>query len=83
MVGKRFDTWFLVADAERLLSLERQPDCGELEEIAWVDFDEAQALPLPSVTRVMIKESVERMKDPSRPKPFLRFRAGGMKPGHL
>jgi 8-oxo-dGTP pyrophosphatase MutT (NUDIX family) len=83
MVGKRFDTWFLVADAERLLSLERQPDCGELTEIAWVDFDEAQALPLPSVTRVMIKESVERMKDPSRPKPFLRFRAGGMKPAYL
>ncbi|WP_366075867.1 NUDIX hydrolase [Phenylobacterium sp.] len=83
MVGKRFDTWFLVADAERLMSLERQPDCGELEEIAWVDFDEAQALPLPSVTRMMIKESVERMKDPARPKPFLRFRAGGMRPAHL
>jgi 8-oxo-dGTP pyrophosphatase MutT (NUDIX family) len=83
MVGKRFDTWFLVADAERLMSLERQPDCGELEEIAWVDFDEAQALPLPSVTRMMIKESVERMKDPHRPKPFLRFRAGGMRPTHL
>jgi 8-oxo-dGTP pyrophosphatase MutT (NUDIX family) len=82
-VGKRFDTWFLVADAERLMSLERQPDCGELEEIAWVDFDEAQALPLPTVTRMMIRESVERMSDPSRPKPFLRFKAGGMRPSHL
>jgi len=83
MVGKRFDTWFLVADAERLMSLDRQPDCGELEEIAWVDFDEAQALPLPSVTRMMIKESVERMKDPARPKPFLRFRSGAMRPAYL
>ena len=83
MVGKRFDTWFLVADAERLMSLERQPDCGELEEIAWVDFDEAQALPLPTVTRMMIRESVERMRDPHRPKPFLRFKAGGMRPAHL
>ena len=82
-VGKRFDTWFLLADAERLASLERQPDCGELEEIAWVDFDEAQALPLPSVTRMMIKESVERMKDPTRPKPFLRFRSGAMRPAYL
>ena len=82
-VGKRFDTWFLVADAERLMSLDRQPDCGELEEIAWVDFDEAQALPLPSVTRMMIRESVERMKDPARPKPFLRFTAGAMRPAHL
>ncbi|MFC3069775.1 NUDIX hydrolase [Phenylobacterium soli] len=82
-VGKRFDTWFLVADAERLMSLDRQADCGELEEIAWVDFDEAQALPLPQVTRMMIKESVERMRDPNRPKPFLRFKDGGMRPSHL
>lgn len=83
MVGKRFDTWFLMADAERLISLDRQPDCGELEEIAWVEFDEAVALPLPSVTRMMIREAVERRKDPARPKPFLRFRQGAMKPVHL
>ena len=79
-VGKRFDTWFLLADAERLVSLDRQPDCGELEEIAWVDFDEAQTLPLPTVTRMMIKEAGERMTDPSRPKPFIRFKDGGMRP---
>jgi 8-oxo-dGTP pyrophosphatase MutT (NUDIX family) len=83
-VGKRFDTWFLLADAERLMSLERQPDCGELEEIAWVDFDEAQTLPLPTVTRMMIKEALARMHDPSRPKPFIRFRNGaGMRPETL
>jgi 8-oxo-dGTP pyrophosphatase MutT (NUDIX family) len=79
MVGKRFDTWFLMADAERLTSLKRQGDCGELEEIAWVEFDEARALPLPSVTRMMIGEAAARMKDPARPKPFLRFRQGAMK----
>jgi 8-oxo-dGTP pyrophosphatase MutT (NUDIX family) len=83
MVGKRFDTWFLLADAERLVSLERQGDCGELDEIAWVDFDEAQALPLPSVTRMMIKEAVARMADPARPKPFMRFQAGAMRPAYL
>jgi 8-oxo-dGTP pyrophosphatase MutT (NUDIX family) len=82
-VGKRFDTWFLLADAERLMSLDRQPDCGELEEIAWVDFDEAQALPLPTVTRMMLKEAVARMDDPSRPKPFLRYKDRGMRPTHL
>lgn len=82
-VGKRFDTWFLMADAERLTSLERQADCGELEEIAWVDFDEAMGLPLPAVTRMMIKEAVERMKDPSRPKPFLRYKDKGMRPVSL
>lgn len=81
-VGKRFDTWFLTADAERLVSLDRQADCGELEEIAWVDFDEAMALPLPAVTRLMLKESVLRMDDPNRPKPFLRYKTneGGMRP---
>lgn len=82
-VGKRFDTWFLTADAERLSSLERQADCGELEEIAWVDFDEAMALPLPTVTRMMIKEAVARMEDPSRPKPFLRYKDRGMRPSAL
>jgi 8-oxo-dGTP pyrophosphatase MutT (NUDIX family) len=83
MVGKRFDTWFLMAEAERLISLERQPDCGELEEIAWVEFDEALALPLPSVTRMMIKEAVARLEDGARPKPFLRFKKGAMRPQHL
>lgn len=82
-VGKRFDTWFLLADAEKLTSLERQADCGELEEIAWVDFDEAQALPLPTVTRMMLKEAVLRMDDPHRPKPFMRFRQGAMRPDKL
>ena len=73
-IGKRFDTWFLMAEADRLVSLDRQPDCGELDEIAWVDFDEALDLKLPTVTRMMIKESVERLKDPTRPKPYIRFR---------
>lgn len=82
-VGKRFDTWFLTADAERLTSLDRQPDCGELEEIAWVDFDEAMGLPLPAVTRMMLKESVLRIQDPGRPKPFLRFRDNAMQPTAL
>jgi len=74
MVAKRFDTWFLLADAERLMSLERQPDCGELDEIAWIDADEAVGLELPMVTRVMVKEVHERMRDPSRGQPFMRFR---------
>ena len=83
MVAKRFDTWFLTAEAERLISLERQADCGELDEIAWVDFEEALKLPLPSVTRTMLKEAVLRMEDPTRPKPFFRFRDGAPKAGFL
>ena len=47
------------------------------------DFDDAMSLPLPSVTRMMIKEAAERTKDPSRPKPFFRFKDRAMRPGVL
>lgn len=83
MVAKRFDTWFLMAEAEHLMSLERKADCGELEEIAWIEFDEALKLPLPSVTRTMVSEAVERLADPDRPSPFFRFTAGQAKWGQL
>ncbi len=82
-LAKRFDTWFLMADAERLVSLDRQPDCGELEEIAWVDFDDALGLELPMVTRTMIKEAILRLEDPERPSPYMRFGMKGAKLGHL
>ena len=75
-IGKRFDTWFLMADAERLISLERQPDCGELEEIAWFELEEALELPLPAVTRAVIQETRERLDNPNRPIPYMRFRMG-------
>jgi len=80
---KRFDAWFLMAQAEHLISLERQPDCGELEEIAWVDFEDALSLPLPSVTRMVIAETAHRLTEPQRPSLFMRFRAGMMQQSHL
>lgn len=83
VIGKRFDTWFLMAEADRLLSLQRQPDCGELEEVAWMAFDEALDLNLPSITRTVVKEAVLRLEDPERPRPFVRFRKGAMRPEHL
>ena len=74
-VGKRFDTWFLIAEADRLISLARQADCGELDEIAWVGFDEALDLKLPNVTRFVLSEAVARLADPHRPRPFLKYGA--------
>jgi 8-oxo-dGTP pyrophosphatase MutT (NUDIX family) len=71
-VGKRFDTWFLIAEADRLMSLDRQADCGELDEIAWVGFDEALDLKLPNVTRFVVSEAAARLADPHRPRPFLK-----------
>jgi 8-oxo-dGTP pyrophosphatase MutT (NUDIX family) len=82
-LAKRYDTWFLMADAERLISLEPQPDCGELEEIAWFDFSEALDLKLPMVTRSVITEVMARLEQPERPIPYMRFRAGATKPREL
>lgn len=76
MSKKRFDARFFLAEADRLVSLERQPDCGELDEIAWVELDEALKLDLPSVTRFVLREIPQRLADPDRPVPFLRFQRG-------
>jgi 8-oxo-dGTP pyrophosphatase MutT (NUDIX family) len=73
---KRFDARFFMAPAEALISLERLPDCGELDEIAWVDLDEAEALDLPNITRFVIQELALRLDDPDRPAPFMSFRGG-------
>jgi 8-oxo-dGTP pyrophosphatase MutT (NUDIX family) len=80
---KRFDARFFVADAKHLMSLERQPDCGELDDIAWVDLDEAAALDLPSVTRFVLSEVPLRLADSSRPVPSLEFRRGRQQLRHL
>jgi 8-oxo-dGTP pyrophosphatase MutT (NUDIX family) len=73
---KRFDARFFLADAARLLSLERSADCGELDEIAWLQLDEALALPLPSVTRFVLGELPLRLLDPTRGAPALSFLRG-------
>jgi len=70
---RRFDARFFMAEADALLSLERRPDCGELDEIAWVSLDEAVELDLPNVTRFVVREVGERLKGPDRPIPFMRF----------
>lgn len=71
--AKRFDTRFFLAPAEALLSLEPQSDCGELDEIAWLDIDEALGLGLISVTQFVIQDIAERLTDPSRPAVHLRM----------
>ena len=82
MVPKRYDARFFMADAENLLSLERQADCGELDEIAWFELEEALALDLPTVTEFVLKEIPLRLVDGGRPIPDWRMRRGrrGMTP---
>ena len=71
---KRFNARFFMASAEALVSLDRQPDCGELDEIAWVDLEDALALDLPGITRFVIQELPHHLADASRPAPFTQFR---------
>lgn len=73
---KRFNARFFMAPAEALISLDRLPDCGELDEIAWFTFDEALELDLPGITRFVIQELPHRLEDPLRPAPFTRFLRG-------
>jgi 8-oxo-dGTP pyrophosphatase MutT (NUDIX family) len=80
---KRFDARFFMADAEALVSLERAPDCGELDEIAWVDLPEALALDLPNITRFVLGDLVQRLNDPDRPIPSMRFERGARRLEHL
>jgi 8-oxo-dGTP pyrophosphatase MutT (NUDIX family) len=69
---KRFDARFFMAPASALLRRAREPDCGELDEIAWFALDEALELDLPSVTRFVLREIPLRLADPSRPDVDLR-----------
>jgi 8-oxo-dGTP pyrophosphatase MutT (NUDIX family) len=74
--AKRFDARFFVAEADRLLSLDRRPDCGELDEIAWFDIDEALALDLPDITRYVLRELALRLDDPEGSSRYVRFWRG-------
>ena len=80
---KRFDARFFMAEADRLLSLEPLADCGELDEIVWVELAEALGLDLPSVTRFVLREIPQRLIDPSRPAPSLQFIRGRQQLVHL
>lgn len=80
---RRFDARFFMAPAEALLSLDRRPDCGELDEIAWVDFEEAMALDLPNITRFVVHEVGQRLAEAGRSAPFMRFLNGKRHLTHL
>ena len=73
---RRFDARFFIADAEHLVSLDPTAGCGELDEIAWFDWDEAARLDLPSITRAILDDVAQRLRDPARPIPYHRFDNG-------
>ncbi len=73
---RRFDARFFSVDARHLASLDPGAGSGELDEIAWFDWEAAAALDLPSITRAILAEVAARGDDDSRAIPFHRFDRG-------
>lgn len=73
---RRFDARFFTVDAEHLVSLDPGPGSGELDEIAWFDWQAASALDLPAITRSILEEVALRDGDFGRPIPYHRFDRG-------
>jgi 8-oxo-dGTP pyrophosphatase MutT (NUDIX family) len=73
---RRFDARFFTVDAEHLVSLDPGSGSGELDEIAWFDWQAAAALDLPNITRSILAEVALRERDAERPIPFHRFNRG-------
>jgi 8-oxo-dGTP pyrophosphatase MutT (NUDIX family) len=73
---RRFDARFFMVEAAHLVSLDPGAGCGELDEIAWFDWEQAAALDLPSITRALLADVAARLNDPARPIPYHRFDNG-------
>lgn len=73
---RRFDARFFTVEAEHLVSLDPGSGSGELDEIAWFDWEAAAALDLPSITRAILADVAARLADPARPIPYHRFDHG-------
>ena len=73
---RRFDARFFTVDARHLVSLDPGAGSGELDEIAWFDWEAAAALDLPSITRAILAEVAAREAAPERPIPYHRFDHG-------
>jgi len=74
--SRRFDARFFTVDARHLASLDPGSGSGELDEIAWFDWEAAAALDLPSITRAILGEVALRDADPALPIPYHRFDRG-------
>ncbi len=73
---RRFDARFFTVDARYLASLDPGSGSGELDEIAWFDWQAASELDLPSITRAILLEVAARDRAADRPIPFHRFDRG-------
>ena len=73
---RRFDARFFMADAGAVLAHDEPESGEELLDVKWFSFDEAMALDLPSITRFMLKEALNRLQGREVAPPFLRWSRG-------
>lgn len=73
---RRFDARFFTAPIDALRDPDNIVGSGELDEIAWLPIEDAMALDLPSITRFVLAEALERRQNPDRPLPFVRMLHG-------
>lgn len=79
---RRFDTRFFIADAEHIHGDPAQvAGSGELQGLHWIGIKEAEDLDLPNITRVVLAEIDERLRQTvaaqrARAVPFIHFRNG-------
>lgn len=73
---RRFDARFFTAPLGALLDADNIVGSGELDEIAWLPIEQALTLDLPSITRFVLGEALERREAPDRPLPFVRMLHG-------
>ena len=74
--SRRFDARFFTAPIEALRDPDNIVSSGELDEIAWLPIEDAIKLDLPSITRFVLGEALERIEHPKRPLPFVRMLHG-------
>jgi 8-oxo-dGTP pyrophosphatase MutT (NUDIX family) len=78
---RRFDTRFFIADAEHIHGdPAKVAGSGELQGLHWIGIKEAEDLDLPNITRVVLSEIDERLRQTkaaqrNRPVPFIHFRS--------
>lgn len=80
---RRFDTRFFVADREAIADVDptRVGEDAELEEIRWVEIEEAKRMRLPTITLTVLDELTHRLAEdpqlaPDAPVPYYRWTRG-------
>ncbi|VAV99207.1 hypothetical protein MNBD_ALPHA06-1601 [hydrothermal vent metagenome] len=71
---KRFDTWFFTAQTDNLIDDPADLASGELEQLQWVTFQQAQSLDLPLITQMVLKDLQSKSQQQNTPTPFYHSR---------